>query len=183
MASSDSTSYQSGSCALPVIEDGVEWRVLHTKPRQEKSLADDLISRGIEHYLPLQLAVHQYGARRQKVELPLFPGYVFLRGTMDEAYFADRTKRVARILRVVDQSQFEWEIRNLRLALEGQATLNPFPRLVRGVRVEVRYGPLRGLQGIVEDRAEHSTRLILQIEMLGRAVSLDIDGSMVERID
>ena len=88
-----------------------------------------------------------HGGRKAVVDEPLFPGYVFLRGTMDEAYEADRTKRVANIIRAADQKHLEWELNNIRLALERSATLDPYPHLVRGRKVEVRSGPFRGSRG------------------------------------
>jgi transcription antitermination factor NusG len=97
-------------------------------------------------------------------------------------YMADRTRRVAKIINVYDQKQLDWELTNLRIALEGSATLDPYPFLKKGVRVEVRSGPFRGLEGLIEDRAG-ATRLILQIAMLGRAVGLEIDGSQLEVIE
>jgi transcription antitermination factor NusG len=158
------------------------WTVLRTRSRQEKMLSADLSAVGIEHYLPLIKRVQIYGNRKFKVELPLFPGYLFLHGSLDEVYTADRTRRVAQIIRVIDQRQLDWELRNLRLALEGTETLDPYPYLQRGVRVEVRSGPMGGLQGFIENRIG-TNRLVLQIEMLGQAVSLEIDGSLLDPID
>jgi transcription antitermination factor NusG len=47
--------------------------------------------------------------------------------------------------------------------------------------VEVRAGPFRGIQGVIENRAKEH-RLILQITTLGKAVSLEIDASLVDPI-
>jgi transcription antitermination factor NusG len=123
-----------------------------------------------------------HGGRKVVVEEPLFPGYVFLLGSRDEAYLADRTKRVAKIIDVPDQKHLEWEVGNIRLALERSATLQAYPHFIRGRRVEVRAGPFRGLQGVVEDRGRES-RLILKVDVLGHALSLEIDGAMLESID
>jgi transcription antitermination factor NusG len=158
------------------------WTVLQVKSRQEKALAGDLRALDIQHYLPMVRRSQVYAGRRFNVELPLFPGYLFLSGTLDEVYMADRTRRVAKIINVYDQKQLDWELTNLRIALEGSATLDPYPFLKKGVRVEVRSGPFRGLEGLIEDRAG-ATRLILQIAMLGRAVGLEIDGSQLEVIE
>lgn len=158
------------------------WHLLHTKSRQEKALSESLACMGIPHYLPLVTIQRRYGDRRATVELPLFPGYVFLKGSLDETYEADRTKRVARIIPIADQQQITWEIRNLALALACEQTLDPYPFLSKGVKVEVRTGPLRGLQGIVEGRT-HRDRLILQVNALGQATSLEIDGAVLEPIN
>jgi transcription antitermination factor NusG len=60
--------------------------------------------------------------------------------------------------------------------------LDPHPFLQRGVRVEVRSGAFRGLCGVVEDRVKMD-RLLLQVDMLGRAMSLEVDGALLEPIE
>ncbi|HEX5243196.1 MAG TPA: UpxY family transcription antiterminator, partial [Tepidisphaeraceae bacterium] len=87
-----------GSEAVIPLPGSGSWRLLHTKSRQEKLLADELLRMGIGHFMPLVKEYRLYGKRKFKVELPLFPGYVFLRGSIDEAYQANRTHRVARII-------------------------------------------------------------------------------------
>lgn len=158
------------------------WFVLYVRSRQEKALADDLSAMGISHYLPLVRQSKYYGKRKMSVELPLFPGYVFVHGSTDEVYLADRTKRVARIITVADQSRIDWELRNIRLALGQNAVLSPYPFLVAGTRVVVQSGPLCGLEGIIEHRGK-GERLILQVEMLGQATSVEIDGAQLARLD
>jgi transcriptional antiterminator RfaH len=158
------------------------WHVLHTRSRQEKALADDMTALGVACYLPLVRHVRYHGGRKAIVELPLFPGYLFLRGAAEDAYRADRTRRVAQILKVQDQQRIDWELRNLHLALGQDAPLAAYPALRKGVRVEVIGGPLRGLQGMVEDRSKRD-RIILQVLMLGQAVSVEIEGSLLQVID
>jgi transcription antitermination factor NusG len=50
------------------------------------------------------------------------------------------------------------------------------------VRVEVRSGPFRGLQGIIEGRTPKD-RMLLQVDILGQAVSVEIDGSLLDVIE
>lgn len=159
-----------------------DWFVLRTKPRQEKCLADSLTAMGVGHYLPLVRQVRYYGRRRVLTETPLFPGYLFLRGSLDQAYEADRTARVVQIIRVADQKRICWELKNLYLASSANAQFQPFAFLKEGTRVEVRAGPFRGLQGIITGSAG-CNRLVLQIATLGQAVSLEIDGSLLDPID
>lgn len=159
-----------------------DWLVLRTRARQEKALAKDLSARGVGHFLPLVTRTKFYGDRKATSVVPLFPGYVFLRGTLDAAYEADRSGRVAQIINVRDQSKLDRELHGIHRALEANASFDPFPFLQSGLRVEVRAGPFRGLQGIIEDRSKRD-RLILQVETLGQAVSIEIDGSLLDVID
>ena len=150
--------------------------------RQEKSLSRDLQAMGVAHYLPLVRQVRSYGKRKAVVEEPLFPGYLFLLGSLDDAYVADRTKRVANIIKVTNQDRIEWELRNLQLALARTATLNPFPHLRKGLRVHIRSGPFQGIEGLIEDRTRND-RVLLQVDVLGRAVGLEVDGAVLEVMD
>mgnify|MGYP003326937051 CR=1 FL=1 len=161
---------------------GTRWYVLHTKSRQEKAVAKHLARRQANFFLPLVSQVRFYGRRKVSVDLPMFPGYVFLFGAREQAFEADRTKRLARIIEVADQQQIEWEIKNLQLAIEKAVPLDPYPYLRMGTRAEVRSGPFRGLQGVIEQRPRPD-RLMLQVDMLGRAVSVEIDGSLLEPIE
>jgi len=156
-----------------------KWFVLHTKSRQEKALADDLAAKGIPHFLPLVSRERLYGRRRAVVEQALFPSYVFLLGELDQLYEADRTRRVANIIHVTDQVRLDWELKNLQLALNQSNTLDPYPELKAGVRVEIRSGPFMGVQGLVESRSS-VRRVVLQVCLLGQATSIDVDGAVVD---
>jgi len=158
-----------------------EWHVLHTKSRQEKVLAKELTSMGIEHYLPILKSVRYHGGRKAVVEAPMFSSYVFLHGTLEDAYRADRTRFVAQIIKVVDQEKLEAELHNIQLALAQDAPMEVYSYLKTGMRVEVRSGPFQGLKGVIEDRK--ANRLFLQVEMLNAAVSLEIDGSLLDPLE
>lgn len=159
-----------------------EWFVLHTKSRQEKVVAESLAAMGVGYFLPLLHQVRYYGQRKFDVELPLFPSYVFLRGTRIAAFEANRVKRIAQIITVHNQPSLDWELSNLYQAIASGADLNPYPFLVAGTPVEVRSGPFRGLQGVVDSHARQN-RLILQVHMLGRAVCLEVDAALLDPID
>ena len=165
-------------CAIHASGD---WFVVHTKPRQEKALSRDLDALGVSHFLPLTRVVRYYGRRKALAELPLFPGYVFLRGEVDEAYEADRTRRVAGIIRVPNQTELQDQLASIADALAMDAPLDPHPYLKKGTPVEVRCGPFKGLRGVVEDKKQN--RLVLQVNVLGQASSMEIDGSLLDPID
>lgn len=159
-----------------------QWFVLRTKARQEKVLARELEARSLAYFLPLVVQVRYHGPRKAIVEQPLFGGYIFLRSSLADAYVADRTRRVAQIIRVADQDRIDRELRSLHLALDSGAALDPYPYLKCGVNVQVRGGPFQGVRGVIESRSR-ANLLILQIQMLGRAVALEIDGSLLDVVD
>lgn len=81
------------------------WWVLHTRPRQEKSLARDLHDCGAPFYLPLVRRRTLVRNRVMESSLPLFPGYLFLLADNEERMTALATRRVARSLDVPDQAR------------------------------------------------------------------------------
>jgi len=167
--------------ASPFTRSG-EWFVLHTRSRQEKALAQELESRQIPYFLPLRREIRYHGNRKCLVNVPLFSSYLFLKGCAEDAYIADRTKRVANIIRCPDQQKISWELININLAQLQGAPLAAYPSLIKGTCVEVRAGPFRGLQGVIEDRTK-GNRIILQVETLGRALSFEIDCSLLDVIE
>lgn len=172
-----------GNGTTPLFSDHPgEWHVLWTKSRQEKALADELSRRGIRHFLPLLRQERYQGARRMFVDAPLFPGYVFLHGSREDCFRSDDTKRVAQIIKVVDQQRLGEELSSLHQALLIEAPLVAYPYLKKGVRARVTAGPFQGLKGLIEDRI-NARRLILQVGLLTQAVSLEIDGALLEPID
>jgi transcription antitermination factor NusG len=167
-------------CRRRASED--RWHVLHSKSRQEKALAASLSAMRIDCYVPLRREMHLHGGRRVEVAQPVFPSYVFLWGDRDQAFEADRTRRVANVIPVNDQDRLEWELANLYRALSTDAPLEPFPALQAGVRARVASGPFVGIEGVVASRIRPE-RLVLQIRMLGTATSLEIGGEHLEVLD
>jgi len=163
-------------------KDSRRWRVLHVRAQQEKVLAKEMGVMSIEHFLPLNNETRRAGRKKVQVQTPVFPGYLFINSTLDEAYRVDRTKRVVNILNVANQEQLAWELANLRKALEHKAPLRRHAYLQKGKRVTIRSGPFEGLEGVIEDRA-NSGRLVLQVHVLGKATSLEIDMSLLDPLD
>jgi transcription antitermination factor NusG len=133
-------------------------------------------------FLPLISQVRYYEHRQRIVDLPLFPSYVFIFSTREQVHAACSTRRIAHVLPVEDQRRLEHELLQLDLALAGQAVLDPYPYLAVGRRVEVVRGPFLGIQGLIDERRSPD-RLVLNVSMLGRSMSLEIDASLLELID
>lgn len=160
------------------VSVAASWFVLHVKSRQEKALCVDLSAACIRHYLPLNRSVRYYGRRKAHVIEPLFPCYVFVKGSRADTFVADRTRRVASILPVPNQAQFERELRQLKETLDRVGFLTPTPLLERGLDVEVMSGPFKGTTGKISS-LEQRNRLVLQVSALGQGASLEIDGSLL----
>lgn len=166
----------------PLVDICGTWSVAHTKSRNEKALAHDLIARGIGYFLPMTWNVRRHSQRTLKTLLPLFTGYVFFCGNEEARVEVLRTNRVANIIDVVDQGYLINELAQIDGALRAGAPLVPHDFVKTGQWCRVKAGPLMGLEGIVQEVRSH-TRLILQVRMLGQATCVDIDVDFIEPID
>ncbi len=159
-----------------------QWTVLRTRSRQEKAVSRCLAARNVEHYLPLIERITRIQGRRAHSRVPLFPGYVFYFGELDDGYDIMATKRACELLPVHDQDRFAHELGQIRRALVEGAQLELYPFAVVGRRCRVRKGPFRGIEGVVVDRRGNA-RLILHVDILGRGAALDVDADLLESCD
>ena len=159
-----------------------QWWVLHTKARNEKALAWDLLSREISYFLPMVEKVHSTHGRRIRSVAVLFPGYVFLCGSDQDRYTSMTTNRIASTIEVTEQDRIINELTAIQKALNTPKTLDPFPYLQTGRRCVVTSGPLKGVEGCLVHR-KNVDRLVLQVHVLGQAVSTEIDAALLEVVD
>ena len=158
------------------------WWVAHTKSRNEKALANDLITRKVQYFLPMALSITRRTRRTVKSLLPLFTGYMFFCGNDDNRMDVLQTNRVANIIEVPDQLTFLTELTQIEKALRAGVPISPHPYLKEGQWCRVIAGPLMGSEGIVKEIKNH-VRLVLQIDLLGQAASVEIDVNLIETID
>jgi transcription antitermination factor NusG len=158
------------------------WWVAHTRSRNEKALAHDLISKKINYFLPMSWKVRRRSHRTIRSLLPLFTGYLFFCGEENERIETLRTNRVANLIEVKNQEKLLNELVQIEQALRAGAPLMPYRYVKAGQRCQVIAGPLLGLEGIVIT-TKSATRLVLQIDMLGQAASVEIDIDMIELIE
>ena len=75
----------------------------------------------------------------------------------------------------------EEQIEAVQTLVTHQLRYDPHPYLVEGMRIRVTHGPLAGVEGIL-DTKKSAARLIVRIELIKRAVAVDIDSSTVESL-
>ena len=156
-----------------------QWWVAHTRSRNEKALAHDLISKNISYFLPMSWKIRRRSRRKIRSFLPLFSGYLFFCGQDDQRVELLKTNRVANLIEVHDQEKLLDELVQIAHALRTGAPLTPHNYIKAGERCRVIAGPLIGLEGIVVT-TRGATRLVLQVDMLGQAASVEIDIDMIE---
>jgi transcriptional antiterminator RfaH len=158
-----------------------QWWVLHTRARQEKALARELLRYEIPFYLPLVKKTSVHRGRRIRAFIPLFSGYLFLFGSETERVRTLTTNRIARTLPVHDPDRLQHDLRQVRQLIAADVPLTIESRLSPGDRVRVRFGPLAGIEGDVLAR-RGGVRLVVSVDFLQQGASVEIDDFMLEPI-
>jgi transcription antitermination factor NusG len=170
-----------------MINSGVQtcedtaWWALYTRHQHEKVVAEMLGAKGLEVFLPLYESIRRWKDRNKTLWLPLFPCYVFVRGTAERRLQVVSTPGVHMILTNGERIATvpEDEIDAIRRTVEGSLRVEPHPFLKVGERVRVTRGTLEGVEGILV-RKKSLYRLILSVNMLAQSVAVEIDAADVE---
>jgi transcription antitermination factor NusG len=157
------------------------WWVAHTKPRNEKALAWDLVDRKVPYFLPMTMRTTFSGGRKRRGMIPLFPSYVFLCGGEPQRHSMLATNRVARIIEVTDQQTLITELDALHRALSEGAEFDLYPFAVVGQRCRVRKGPFEGIEGTIVSR-DNLAKLVLQVSLLGCGAVMEMDPGLLEAV-
>jgi hypothetical protein len=150
------------------------WWVLHTLPRQEKSLARQLLRDGLPFYLPLRTRRGVIRGAVVESRLPLFTGYLFLLAGPGQREAALATHRVARAIPVHEQDALWRDLRQVHLLLKSGLPVTPEEKLGPGTPVEILSGPLAGMRGTVQ-RAAGGKRFFISVDFIQQGASVQID--------
>lgn len=173
--------YQNGMAAA---WNGVEpnrWFALRVKSRAEKIVSLMARHKGFEEFLPLYQSRRRWSDRVKSVELPLIPGYVFCRLNPEHRLPLLTIPGVLHLVGIgkVPVPIEDSEIAAIQAAVRSGLWAEPWPFLEVGQRVELRDGPLAGLEGFLIDvRKQH--RVVVSVSLLQRSVAVEIERDWVK---
>src|SRR5882757_3769893 len=167
--------------ALPGDYLGQRWYAAYTCANHEKRVREQLEQRSIESYLPVYEAVRRWKDRRMRLQLPLFPGYVFVRMALVDRL---RVLQVPSVVRLIGFNGHlaalpDAEIEGLKNGLASGVRAEPYSFLTNGRRVRIKAGPLEGREGILL-RRKGNLRVVLSIELIQRSIVVDVDVADVQ---
>ena len=158
------------------------WYAVYTRSRFEKKLMSELADRSIDVFLPMREVLSRWKDRKKRVWFPLFPGYIFV-------HHVDTPANRYRVLNIPGAVQFvglhghatpipDEQIEGVRRFLESDLSVDPYPYIKVGRRVEVIAGPLKGIQGrLVQKKGRF--RFVLQVDLIRQAIAVEIEASDV----
>jgi transcription antitermination factor NusG len=112
---------------------------------------------------------------------PLFPGYVFLQIPTESRGLVLQSDYLANLLEVSDQVLFVQQLDEVMRALATDLEIRLAPNIGEGMRVKIKTGPLRGVDGWVEKRYGVNT-VLLRLDFIGQAAAVKVEASDLEMI-
>ena len=170
-----------GGC--PSVQEP-QWYAVYTYPRHEKSVTAHLQSQSLVAYLPTTITESRWKDRTVRLEVPVFPSYVFTRIGLDQKSKILSASGVVRILCFNGRPApiASAEIEALKLCLDRGAVIERCASPGVGDRVRVRSGTLQGLVGQIS-RCKNERRLIVPITLIHQSVAVEIDVDLLEPVD
>jgi transcription antitermination factor NusG len=171
------------SIQFPDTLESPGWWAVYTRHQHEQAVADMLVTKGLEVFLPRYEALRHWSDRCKKLLMPLFPCYLFVRERAGGQLLIMMTPGTHTIVRhgahlaVISED----EMTSIQRAVGDPSRIEPYPYLRCGERVRVTRGSLQGVDGILI-RKKNLYRLVLSVDMLAQSVAVEVDASDVEPI-
>ena len=156
------------------------WFAIQTRSRHEKVVRGQLEMRNVETFLPTMRRLSQWTDRKKEIEVPLFAGYCFAKFSLADRLTVLQSQGVVRVVGSSERPDPipDEEIESLRKLISSSSDYVCCPYLSEGMLVEVTRGPLQGVKGRLV-REARPCRLVLSINLIQRAVTIEIDAASV----
>jgi transcription antitermination factor NusG len=159
-----------------------QWFAIWTRSRHEQVVREQLTRKSYDVFLPTITRWSRWKDRRKQIDWPLFPGYCFAR------FDADDPLPILKCTGVVSIVSFEGkpapiperELESIRVLVGSALPFDPCPLLHEGMMVEVIHGPLKTVVGRLVRKDAPRARLVLSVDLIGQAVSVDVDVADVK---
>jgi transcription antitermination factor NusG len=176
---------EAGQSLFPAPED-MEWYALYVQVNHEKEVVKRLEQKEVDCFLPVMETWSKRKDRRKKIQLPMFPGYVFVHVLLDN--YANLTiVKTPGALSLLHNSEGplsipSYQIENLQTIINSVQPLQVHPYLKEGDWVHVVRGPLAGCIGILSRVDPRKGRLIVSVDIIKKSVSVELDLEDVEPV-
>jgi transcription termination/antitermination protein NusG len=160
--------------------DTQRWYAVWTRSRHEQVVRTQLDEKQVTAFLPTMTRWSRWKDRKKQIDVPLFPGYVFARFEPGERLAVLKCSGVVSIVSFNGEPAPvpDHEIESIRTLVASTLPYDPCPTIKTGTLVEVSHGPLKGVIGRLTRKGTQS-RLILSVDLIGQAVSVQVDAADV----
>ena len=164
------------------VTSPAQWFAIWTRSRHEQVVREQLAAKQIEVFLPTITKWSRWKDRKKKIDWPLFPGYCFARFDPVDALPILKCTGVVNIVSFDGKPAAipEVELDSIRLLVDSELQYDPCPMIHEGMMVSVVHGPLKGVVGRLVRKDAPKARLVLSVDLIGQAVSVEVDAADVK---
>ena len=161
--------------------DTHRWYAVWTRSRHEQVVRTQLDEKQVAAFLPTMTRWSRWKDRKKQIDVPLFPGYVFARFDPGERLAVLKCSGVVSIVSFNGEPAPvpDHEIESIRTLVASTLPYDPCPTIKTGTLVEVSHGPLKGVVGRLTRKGSQA-RLVLSVDLIGQAVSVQVDAADVK---
>jgi transcriptional antiterminator RfaH len=167
--------------AIGAFESLPPWHVLRVRSNSERAVQTGLRTHQIITFLPSYSETVRWSDRVKVTDRLLFPGYLFARLTAADI---PAVLAVAGVVSVLDTNLrptpvSDEQIENVQRVLSSLLPVEPAAFAV-GETITIKQGALKGVSGVVRMHSK-GARLVVNIDLLGRSVSVELDASAIAK--
>jgi len=160
------------------------WYAVYAQIHHEGKVYSRLLAKSFECLLPQMERWSRRRDRRKRIQVPIFPGYLFVRAVLDN-YEQVRILQTPGVVRIVSNKDGplpvpDEQMSSLVSLLDSASVLTVHPYLQEGMRVRIANGPLYGCLGILVRKKNEKARLVVAIDIIQQAVSVELSEEDVE---
>jgi transcriptional antiterminator NusG len=169
------------------MKKSLNWFALLTRSNFEQTVYTRVSDKKVEAFLPKTKKKSQRKDRKLMIEVPLFPGYLFVRSTYE-------AQDQLTILKTMGAVRFlgntkgplpipDSQIVSLQLMTNANVDLITGNSILlqKGDPVMILEGPMAGLKGEFS-RHKGRGRVIVKVDLLGQYAGVEVDGKDVEKV-
>ncbi len=165
-----------------------KWYALLTRSRFENIVHDSITKKSIEAFLPKIKTISRRKDRRVIIDVPLFPGYLFVKTSSDPRHQLKilKTTGVVRLLGcnngpvpVPSDSIESLKIitgSDMDIIIKGSTS-----EMSQGTPVMIISGPMAGVKGEFV-KYKNKSRVIIRIETMGQFAGVETDKENLEKL-
>ena len=164
----------------PEHKESDPWFAIYVRSHFERTVEQCLKGKGYPAFSPFYQAIRKRSDRTKRLDLPLFPGYVFCSFNPQKRLPILTTPGIVNIIGsagVPEPIELS-EIHSIQtVAVSGQP-VKPWPFLNEGQKIRIEAGPLSGTEGTLL-RVKNQFKLVVSVTLLQRSIAVELDQEMV----
>jgi len=174
---------QASTIGAQPFTEVTRWYAVRTRANHEKKVVDQLLGRSISAFLPIYNSVRRWHDRKVTLELPLFPGYVFVHIPLSLRHDILKVAGAAQLVgpRGNPEPIADDEVEALREARRKNVLTDPHPYLREGMRVRIKAGPFESLEGFLVKK-KSASRVVITLHQISSSFAVQVDATDIEPI-